>query len=108
MDRVVAEQYLARAAAAASVRELHALARAVRAAHAADPDAERVERACWAAALRLVSDPPAGRPAPPPPAPRAAHRGGAQGGYRGPERRAVPRPPTDAAHVDWKERAAMA
>ncbi|HEY0778509.1 MAG TPA: hypothetical protein VGD56_11145 [Gemmatirosa sp.] len=102
MDRVVVEHYLARAAAAASVRELHALARAVRVAHEGDPDAERIEQACWAAALRLVSAVPT--------APRAEARSPEQ---RSPEqwsseRRSAGgwRPAAD--RVDWKERAAPA
>ena len=57
MDRVVVEHYLAHAAVAASVRELHALARDVRRAHPGDPDADRVEQACWTAALRVVAGP---------------------------------------------------
>ncbi len=88
MDRVVVEHYLARAAAAASVRELHAIAREVSRAHVGDPDAERVEQACWTAALRAVAASPAERPpAVPPPA----------------ERRSTPH---DERRVDWKERAA--
>jgi hypothetical protein len=47
MDARTVELYLTRAAAATSVRELHATVRALHRAHPADPDAERVERACW-------------------------------------------------------------
>ena len=97
MDRVVVEHYLARAAAAASVRELHALAREVRRAHAGDPDAERVEQACWTAALRVVAEPPAERaPGRQLPEPRAfANRREVRGAR--------------AEHaIDWKERAARA
>ncbi len=99
MDRVVVEHYLARAAAAASVRELHAIARAVRVAHEGDPDAETVERACWAAALRVVAAPPTPSAASGPPAMRPT-------AARAPS----PRVPSDqrARRVDWKELAAPA
>ncbi|GJG85860.1 hypothetical protein tb265_10410 [Gemmatimonadetes bacterium T265] len=98
MDRAVVEQYLARAAAAASVRELHALARAVRQAHEGDPDAERVEQACWAAALRVVAEASGARPAfERPPSERPPYdRREAPRAFAGPDRR----------RVDWKERAA--
>ena len=62
------ELYLARAAAATSVRELHAAVRALHRAHPADPDADRVERACWDHALGLLTRTaaPARGPARPP------------------------------------------
>lgn len=68
MDARTVEIYLARADAATSVRELHAAVRALHLAHPADPDADRVERACWDRALRLftrTAAPPPRRPARP-------------------------------------------
>jgi hypothetical protein len=59
MDARTVELYLARAAAATSVRELHATVRALHRAHPADPDAERVERACWDRVLGLMTRPAA-------------------------------------------------
>ena len=76
MDARAVDTFLARAAEATSVRDLHATVRALWRAHPDDPDAERVERACWDRALGLLT----GIAVPPPPAP--------------PVRR------------DWKERAA--
>jgi hypothetical protein len=61
MDARTVELYLARAAAATSVRELHATVRALHRAHPGDADADRVERACWDRALGLLT-----RPARPP------------------------------------------
>lgn len=55
MDARTIDAYLARAAAATTVRELHATVRAVHRAHPADPDADRVERACWECALALLT-----------------------------------------------------
>ena len=71
MDVRTIELYLARAAAATSVRELHATVRALHRAHPADPDADRVERACWERALRVLTHTaaPAPRPARTRPAP---------------------------------------
>ncbi len=63
MDARTVELYLARAAEAASVRELHATVRAVRRAHPDDPDADRVERACWERALGLLRHGTAAAPA---------------------------------------------
>ena len=57
MDVRIIDGYMARAAAATSVRELHATVRALRGAHPADPDADRVERACWERALGLLTRP---------------------------------------------------
>ena len=99
MDRVVVEHYLARAESAASVRELHAIVRAVRLAHAGDPDAERVEQACWTAALRVVAAPP--ERSPPAVMPPAYLARTAVVGSRVPLVRAAAAP-----RVDWKERAA--
>jgi hypothetical protein len=65
MDDRTVELYLARADAAASVAELHATVRALRVAHPDDPDADRVERACWERALRLMTGVTAPRPRPP-------------------------------------------
>lgn len=95
MDRAVVEHYLAQITAAASVRELHALVRAVSLAHEGDPDAERVEQACWAAALRLVAESPSGRHPPPPPRVPGLHM-------------LVTPVPRRAERRDWKERAAPA
>ena len=53
MDRPTVEAFLCRAAAAESVRELHAIAQAARRAHPDDADTELVERVCWAAVPRL-------------------------------------------------------
>jgi hypothetical protein len=55
MDARAVATFLARAAEATSVRDLHATVRALRRAHPADPDAERVERACWDRALGLMA-----------------------------------------------------
>ena len=55
MDRQTVEAFLCRAAAAESVRELHAVAQAARRAHPDDADAELVERVCWAAVPRLFA-----------------------------------------------------
>lgn len=60
MDRLVVEAFLCRAAAAESVRELHAIAQAARRAHPDDADTELIERVCWAAVPRLFT---AARPA---------------------------------------------
>lgn len=65
MDTRTIDAYLARAAAAATVGELHAAVRALRRAHPADPDADGVERACWERALGLVRATRPGRAAPP-------------------------------------------
>jgi hypothetical protein len=72
MDARAVSTFLARAAEATSVRDLHATVRALWRAHPADPDAERVERACWDRALGLFTGPGAGSlaPAPAPPARR--------------------------------------
>lgn len=83
MDARTIDAYLARAAASATVSELHATVRTLRHAHPADPDADRVERACWERALGLLR---ATRP-----------RRGAPG--------AVPASPA-ARRIDWKEQAA--
>ena len=85
MDRAAVEAYLCQAAAAESVRELHAIAQAVRVAHPDDADAELVEPVCWAAVPRLFTPPP--RPA-------------ARTAVRVRERRG------SAPVVDWKARAA--
>jgi hypothetical protein len=53
MDARTIDSYLARAAAATTVRDLHATVRTLRRAHPADADAEDVERACWQRALAL-------------------------------------------------------
>jgi hypothetical protein len=77
MDDRTVELYLARADAATSVAELHATVRALRVAHPDDPDADRVERACWERALGLLT------------------------------RVTVPQPrPLRRRRTDWKERAA--
>ena len=55
MDARTVETYLARAAAATSVRELHATVRALHQAHPDDADADRVERACWDLAVGLLT-----------------------------------------------------
>lgn len=55
MDRQDVESFLCRAAAAESVRELHAIAQAARRAHPHDADVELVERVCWAAVPRLFN-----------------------------------------------------
>jgi len=67
MDARTVALYLDRAAAATSVRELHATVRTLHRAHPADPDADRVERACWERALGLLT-----RTAPAPRRPRPA------------------------------------
>ncbi len=54
MDARTIERYVARAAAATTVRELHATVQALRRAHPDDADADRVERACWDRALELM------------------------------------------------------
>ena len=83
MDARAVSTFLARAAEATSVRDLHATVRALWRAHPDDPDAERVERACWDRALGLLT----------------AGAGAAGGG--------VPRPAAPPlARRDWKERAA--
>lgn len=55
MDARTIDQYLARAAAATTVRDLHATVRTVHRAHPADPDADRIERACWERAIALLT-----------------------------------------------------
>jgi hypothetical protein len=85
VDRQTVEAYLCRAAAAESVRELHAIAQAVRAAHPDDADAELIERVCWAAVPRLF----------------AAALTRPRSGTRGASRKRDRRP-----QVDWKMRAA--
>jgi hypothetical protein len=79
MDARTVALYLDRAAAATSVRELHATVRALHRAHPADPDADRVERACWERALGLLT-----RPAPPAARPAGARLEGAGGAHAGP------------------------
>ena len=81
MDARAVRTFLARAAEATSVRDLHATVRALWRAHPDDPDAERVERACWDRALGLLTAAGAGAGAPRPAAAPAPRR-------------------------DWKERAA--
>lgn len=65
MDARAVSTFLARAAEATSVRDLHATVRAVWRAHPGDPDAARVERACWDRALDLLTGLPADLRAPP-------------------------------------------
>jgi hypothetical protein len=91
VDRRAVESYLCRAAAAESVRELHAIAQAARLAHPDDADAELVERVCWAAVPRLFT---AGRP---PLSRYGAARATARPAGDGRERRPA---------FDWKARAA--
>jgi hypothetical protein len=55
VDRQDVESFLCRAAAAESVRELHAIAQAARRAHPEDADTDLVERVCWAAVPRLFN-----------------------------------------------------
>lgn len=55
MDRQNVELFLCRAAAAESVRELHAIAQAARRTLPDDADTELVERVCWAAVPRLFN-----------------------------------------------------
>ena len=71
MDARAVSTFLARAAEATSVRDLHATVRALWRAHPDDPDAERVERACWDRALGLLTaaaaaGPPRASAGPPP------------------------------------------
>ena len=116
MDRLAVESFLCRAAAAESVRELHAIAQAVRGAHPEDADAELIERVCWAAVPRLftIATPratptPAPRPSPEPwraagpayaPAEEPAYgRGHAHG-------RSYARSAAGGEAFDWRARAA--
>jgi hypothetical protein len=94
MDVRTVELYLAQAAAATSVRELHAAVRTLRHAHPADPDADRIERACWDAALGLLTRSTTARPAARPAARSPAVRSPAS--LR----------PAERPAADWKERAA--
>lgn len=98
MDRQTVEAFLCRAAAAESVRELHAIAQAARRAHPDDADTELVERVCWAAVPRLFT---AGRaPAPA----RARHAPSRVAAVRAASLAAAA--PERRQRFDWKARAA--
>jgi len=89
VDRRAVEAFLCRAAAAESVRELHAIAQSARTAEMDDADAELIERVCWAAVPRLFA--------------ATGSRGG-NGALRTPPRRRERR--AAAEQLDWKARAA--
>ena len=94
MDHAAYSEYVRRAETAESVRDLHLIVQEVWRLHASDPQAEAVDRACWARAERLIAA-QAGRPRPAPPQPS-------------PPSAPVRTLPDEGAFTDWKERAAGA
>lgn len=93
MDHAAYSEYVRRSQTAESVRDLHLIVQEVWRLHASDPQAEAIDRACWARAEQiLAAHRPRSAAAPPPPTPTAPVRTPSDGGV----------------FTDWKERAAGA